>query len=145
MIWKLKEMKKREKSMKKTSKFAFVDFLNFINENTCGIEESAARLFWDNYYPWDEFRHFPDEMKARTKLSIGEILALESAYESFLYEKNLLEIEDFCESLEWIKQLVICLEEVGEENFISSYHCHPNYLAGRIFQKKAVEESITIL
>ena len=121
---------------------SFEEFWLFAREWRAEISRNNAEVFWHNYYSWDEFYVFLEVMKARTNLSFADILDLESAYQTLLGNRGLLEIEDFVEALEWNKILKICLNEIGEEKFVPSYHCHPNYIYGEIMRRDILERRI---
>ena len=121
---------------------SFEEFWLFAQQLEAGICKNNAELFWRNYYPWDNFSVFLEKMKARTNLLFANILDLESAYQTLLNIRGLLEIEDFVEAVEWNKILKICLEEIGEDNFIPSYHSEANYIYRELIRPDIFERKV---
>jgi nitrate reductase alpha subunit len=121
---------------------SFEEFWKFVNETDSAISKKDAGVFWENYYPWNEFRYFPDIMKERTNLPVSIIFDLESAYELYLASIKLLEPEDVVEATEWIKILKGVLDSVGADNFISVYHCHPEFIYQKILRHSEIESRI---
>lgn len=118
------------------------NFYEFVKKVNPAISEADADLFLDKYHDWTEFRYFPDIMKERTGLPLAVIIDLDTAYQLLLGNLDVIQQSDAIECAEVNKYCRMSLALIGEENFVSSVHCSPQFIWDTFADEKTIEAKI---